>query len=321
MPSDEKPAQGDLQDRVSEPRESLGPAQKKLAKSIIAGLPRTDVENLLISAMAKSFLAGLPRADVDALLLHALLSNRITLGEIIEGKVPPPRRQQESANSVESSQKAHKRKGKAKQRPTSPEGNPPSEMVVTNADPEVVRRGDALSGVPVTQSQVPVPQSASAQKTADSPPKTKRRRESSNGFEPSKHLRHESLPPHDILTEPLSRLTESWKKPRLCDIKAYIDRPIEDRYWEIQNEVRQPANPFALYTKAYRARARKYFFMNNPEVEKREVDRHSLECEICEESWNVEDVEVKKKFEMLYEVENAQHEKALARLKKKDRRR
>ncbi|KAK1828222.1 hypothetical protein QBC39DRAFT_156518 [Podospora conica] len=102
----------------------------------------------------------------------------------------------------------------------------------------------------------------------------------------------------------LSELTKD-SEIELIDIPAFITRPIEERFREVEEgktpgHIKRPMNAFMLYRKAYQGRAKEFMKQLN----------HQIVSTVCGTSWKHESQEFQDQFKEWADIERANHKKA-----------
>ncbi|KAH2192829.1 hypothetical protein KXW59_006759 [Aspergillus fumigatus] len=105
------------------------------------------------------------------------------------------------------------------------------------------------------------------------------------------------------LPGPLSEVTKHLTNVPLRDMDSWVHRPKEVRHAEVakkNGKVARPMNSFMLYRSAYAERTKEWFAQNN----------HQVVSEVAGDSWRIETPEIREKYEVLANVEKANHLKA-----------
>ncbi|RHZ74682.1 hypothetical protein CDV55_108317 [Aspergillus turcosus] len=105
------------------------------------------------------------------------------------------------------------------------------------------------------------------------------------------------------LPGPLSEITKHMKHVPLRDMDSWVNRSKEVRHEEVarkNGKVARPMNSFMLYRSAYAERTKEWFAHNN----------HQKVSEVAGGSWLIETPEIREKYELLANIEKANHLKA-----------
>ncbi|EAW20681.1 HMG-box domain-containing protein [Aspergillus fischeri NRRL 181] len=105
------------------------------------------------------------------------------------------------------------------------------------------------------------------------------------------------------LPGPLSRVTKHLTHVPLRDMDSWVRRPREVRHKEVarkNGKVARPMNSFMLYRSAYAERTKEWVAQNN----------HQVVSKVAGDSWRIETPEIREKYELLANMEKANHLKA-----------
>lgn len=290
--------------------------------------PRNESIDPVCKAMARSIIAGLPRKALEELLLSAAMGNTSVMDKVVEWNMKHPVQEEEATEANNDPRSAtrqpnhgslqvaeyshHQKPPKTKTSPRKAHNLAP--ILIDDDDDD---RGLSMTG-PAIPTNTPAQETPTAQKTTLSLQTAKRRREHPEEHEspPTSPKRPKQSPTIPIptppertakLERPLSELTAKWTHLPLIDITAYVNRPISVRQAELERarasgRVKPPTNAFLLYRKAFQTRAKEYglTYMVNQQVV----------SQICAESWVLEPEEVKGRFAAWARVERDMHELA-----------
>ncbi len=106
------------------------------------------------------------------------------------------------------------------------------------------------------------------------------------------------------IERPISEITKD-SAVEVCDIEAWVHRPLEVRQAEIESgkqpgKIKRPMNAFMLYRKAYQNRAKDHWKHHN----------HQIISQVCGDSWNLEPDSIRNKFNEWAKIERDNHQRA-----------
>ena len=105
------------------------------------------------------------------------------------------------------------------------------------------------------------------------------------------------------LTAPLSELTKAFKAIPIRDMEAWVNRPAEVRWKEVEKRngyIARPMNSFMLYRSAFAERTKQWCTQNN----------HQVVSSVSGESWPMESAEVRNRYNEYARIERENHQHA-----------